>query len=156
MQILPSMTISTLKLYGRKQPMRPWSLFNSFQRTGKGTLQLSHLNSLVQSRCPQQSVLSLMDALSGLHCGSGSVPSSAGRSLALSSCTSVITGTDCDGKYAPVAIRASAVLQLQMCCDCVWPCGPALAHWYLMFCRSLWSLPVVNHLISRLSAYQGR
>lgn len=87
MQILLSMTISTLKLYGRKQPMRPWSLFNSFQRIGKGTLQLSHLNSLVQSKCPQQSVLSLMDALSGLHCGSGSVPSSAGRSLALSSCT---------------------------------------------------------------------
>lgn len=119
MQILPSMTISTLKLCDRNQPMRPWSLFNCFRGMGRGTLQLTASHLLVQSRCPQQSILSLVGALSGLPWGSGRVPSSAGHCLAPSSCTSVITGPDCDGKYAPVATRASAVLQQQMCCGCL-------------------------------------
>lgn len=119
MQILPSMTVSTLTLYDVKQSMWPWGLLNCFQGIGKGTLQLSprHLNVLVQNRCPRQSIISL----AGCVCPSlwlGKRVQLCRQSLASSSCLPVTAGTGCNAKYAPVAIRAAAVLGLQVGCDC--------------------------------------
>lgn len=69
-------------------------MFNCFQGIGKETLQLPlcHLDLLVRSRCPGQSILSPRGSLSGLACGSGRVLSSAGQSLALSPCMPVNVG----------------------------------------------------------------
>lgn len=137
----------------------------SFQRVRKGTHKLSpsHLHSLVQQRAEagcggtQELPPSPHEALTPrAPRGLRSVPNSLqGNSLHSPPCTCAITGTDYYVKYASVAIKVSTVLRLQMCCDYICPCGLASSHCYLMFCRSLWSLPVVNHLIPRLSALRG-
>lgn len=114
MQILPSMTVSSLKLYAENSP---WD--HEVCLTVSKGWEKRHCS----SHCATWTCSCEADAQGradpqGLSvCGSGRVLSSAGQSLALSPCMPVNVGTDCGGKCAAVAVRAPAVLQLQMCCD---------------------------------------
>lgn len=102
------MTISTLKVYDRKQPMNHEVCLTISMGLEKG-----HCSSHQLSQCPFPRGLCLAVAVaqnSAQLCRT--VPS-------LSSCTPVITGTNCHGKNAGVAVGAPAALQLQwLICDC--------------------------------------
>lgn len=99
----------------------------------------------------QSSVLSLVGAVPGPPCGSGRGLSSAG-----SPWPSRRASCHCRHRLRwQGRARSCRSISSASAGDVVglfWPRGPASADWHLMFCRSLWSLPVVNRLVWGLPA----